>query len=453
MDEVPSKGQVQPLHAASDGRESRQIRKREARLARQVSKPETQRSSLPFKRIEQRLSIIPSNKSYAGAPEVILPALPKSGGAGDAGMFIGFAVGVLLPMLVASIYFYFIASNQYMAEFKFTVKDASSSTTTTSSTGAATTSLSSLVGGSTIGPNYDNYFVAEFLTSRAAIEELQKRINPESLYSRPQVDWWARFNSKRPMEDFVRYWRGMVTAEYDPVTGIASAQVRAFTAQDALLIASSLLELSEDLVNRMSDRARMDAVRYAEKEVERAETRLKKNRAQLNEYRSRVGVIDPSGSVVASNSTLVQTLQGNIAQLETQLATLTRQRVQENSPLIVTLQNQIRSTKEQLRNIEATVGHNRDGQALSVIIGEYEQLDLERQFAQAMVTSTMQTLELARATAASQHMYVATIVRPSLPQSSTYPHRLTSVLQVGGIAFGLWLIALLITRSVRERFV
>src|SRR5690606_7495746 len=138
------------------------------------------------------------------------------------------------------------------------------------------------------------------------------------------------------------------------------------------------------------NRAQRDSVRFAEAEVERAQDRLKSVQARMTEYRNRAGVINPTASVIASNSTLVQTLQGNLVQLQTQLDTLTRQNLNANAPAIVTLNNQIRSVKERLQITEGAVGKSRDGTPLSTVMGEYEQLDLERQFAQAMVTSSMQ---------------------------------------------------------------
>jgi capsular polysaccharide transport system permease protein len=116
------------------------------------------------------------------------------------------------------------------------------------------------------------------------------------------------------------------------------------------------------------------------------------------------------------------------------------------------LDNQIRSTRQQLQKVEASVLQDNEGVSLSKIVAEYEQLDLERQFAQSMLTSTMQALDQARANAASQHLYITPYVQPQLPQSATYPHRALSVLMVSGAAFLLWVISLLFMRSVQERF-
>jgi capsular polysaccharide transport system permease protein len=399
-------------------------------------------------RIEQRLTVTPlrqvprTNEALEG--QVVSRPRPKV--RRNYGEKIWFALSVVLPVIIATVYFAFFAANQYIAEFRFTVKDAVSS-----SSSAAASSFISMMGGSGGSLSSDNYLVTDYLLSRQVTEELQSRIQVVQLYARPEADWWVRFDPTQPMEKFVNYWQGMVSAHYDQVTGIAIAQVKAFTPEDALLIANSLVTLSEELVNRIANRTQTDSVRFATKEVERAEERLKNIRAKLTEYRNRVGVIDPASSVVASNSTLTQGLRASLAQMETQLQTLRLQNLQPNAPAVITLTNQINSTKDTLAVIEGSVGRNKSGASLSTVIAEFEQLDLERQFAQNMVTSTMGALDAARASAAAQHLYITPYVRPSLPESSLYPRRVLAILTVVGLALIVWLIGLLLGRSVFER--
>ncbi|HVZ03557.1 hypothetical protein [Hyphomicrobium sp.] len=400
------------------------------------------------RRIEQRLTVTTRRFAVAEQSRQHHPLLPGQGGKKKRSYsgLIGFAICVGLPIVVASIYYCFFASNQYVTEFRFSVQDTSPGAT------SLPTGLTAVLGGGASSASNDNYLVTDYLLSRSAVEELQKRIHLIDRYSSSNIDWWSRFDSSKPIESFVPYWQSMVRANFDQVTGLATATVRAFSAEDALLIANTMVSLSEELVNKLSNRSQNDAVRFAEKEVERAQDRLRKNRAKLTEYRNRVGVIDPTASVAASNSTLVQTQRANLASLETQLATYERQNLQQNSPVVVTLKNQIKSVKEQLAATEADVGKGVNGTALSKVVGDYEQINLEVQFAQAMVTSTMQALDQARANAASQHLYITPYVRPSLPQSAVYPNRFWSVVSVGLVAFAFWIIGLLVLRSIRERF-
>lgn len=398
------------------------------------------------KRLEQRLTVIPLHKlrpADAGVATQMLAEAAESETKASYSVYVWFAICVLLPIALASVYFGLIASNQYAAEFRFTVQDSSTPSQTASGI------MSMLGGGSS---SNSNYMVTDYLTSPQVVEELQKRIQLETLYSKPDIDWWARFNRSQPFERFVQYWKSMVTAQYDMITGIATAEVRAFSPQDALLVANTLVTLSEELVNQVANRSQQDAVRFAQNEVDKAQERLKRVRADLTAYRNKFGIIDPTTSVAASNSSLTQTQRANLAQLETQLATLLSQRLASTAPAVVALKNQIKSTKEQLAKTEADVGKGNNGSALSTIVGDYEQLNLEVQFAQAMVTSTMQALDQARANAAAQHLYITPYVRPSLPESSTYPRRLLSVAMVGALAFAIWLMGLMMVRSMRERF-
>jgi capsular polysaccharide transport system permease protein len=298
----------------------------------------------------------------------------------------------------------------------------------------------------------ESFIVADFLKSRQAVEDLEAAINIRQLYSRPEVDWWARFNGSLPLEAFSKYWRRMIDASYDPVTGIATAEVRAFTAKDAYLIASTLVRLSEELINTISNRPQRDAVRFAEGDVKRAEERLQSIRAELTRYRNSEQLIDPQSNVVTSNVVLAQSLRAMLSQLQTEQTALEKEKgLSRNAPALVSIGKRIAATKEQLAAIEGQISNLRDGaNPLSKVVAEYERLDLERQFAQNMVLSTMQKLEEARASLIAQHVYVTPYVQPALPQSSTYPKRFLSIAVVGLLCFIFWVVGLLVVRSVRE---
>ena len=377
-----------------------------------------------------------------------LPPLPQRGGRRSVSTFFSFMLCVIVPTVVASAYFIFAASNQYVSEFRFAVREITQST----SAAPSTSGLASLLGASSTSSNSaDNFMVTEYLMSRQVVDELQAKIKVRELYSRPSVDWWMRFDPSLPMEKFVSYWQAMVTANYDQITGVAVARVRAFTPDDSFLIATTMVSLAEKLVNEISMRPRLDAVKFAEREVKRAEDRLKNIRAQIAEYRDKESVIEPTSSVVTSNTTLAQSLRATLVQYQTELAALMRQNLRPNAPYIVNLRSRLNAAREQLAAVEAQIATSKEGnRPLSHIVAQYEQLDLERQFAQTILSSAVQILEQARAAAISQHLYVTPFVRPARPESSTYPNRVISILTVGLACFFIWTIGLLIARSIRE---
>lgn len=375
-----------------------------------------------------------------------LKPLPQEGRKKSLGVVISFFLCVFLPVVAASIYYYGYASKQYVAGFQFVVRDAQSAVA--ASSGTSLPSLMGMGGGSN---SVENYMVADYLQSREAVQALQQKLDLVKLYSHPDIDWIARLDPTVPIESVVAYWRRMTTASYDQIKGLGSVEIRAFTPHDAYLIATTLVQLSEELVNNVANRPQQDAVRAAEDDIKRAEERLKKVRAELARYRNAEQLIEPGADVVTGKVTLAQTLRASLAALETEASVLKAQNLSPNAPQSIGLQNRIKSTREQLRLVESQVSVARDGSTpLSKIVAEYESLDQERQFAQALVSTAQQNFEQARGNAIRQHIYVNAFVKPAEPQSSTYPKRTMSILLVALGCLLFWTIGLLIIGSVRE---
>ncbi len=293
--------------------------------------------------------------------------------------------------------------------------------------------------------------VTEYMTSLQAVHDLQKRINLRQIYSRPFIDFWSRLDVSRSTEAFAKYWKdNVVKATYDTVTGISTGTVHAFTAEDSVLVATTLLSSADEMINDVAQRPLREAVRFSEAEVKRAEDRLRQIRDDLAKYREKEGLIDPMNNVVLSNATLAGTVRGLLTQLQTDKAALGKQGLGPNAPPVRSLDMRIKATEEQLKAIEAQVSSQPTGTGISPLVARYEALDLERQFAQSMLTSTMQSLEQARANAVTKRLYITPFIQPALPQTSTYPNRFVATLTVTIACLFLWTIALLVSRSIKE---
>lgn len=382
-------------------------------------------------------------------------------------LWLGFLLCVVFPTCLVTAYLYLVAANQYMAEFRFSVTEtnptlpgsstSASSTLPTAAAAAATVAMSGLTGGmsGTMGSpsaTAQNYMVVDYLKSQQLVDELDRRIHIRALYSGKEIgsDWWAKFDGSLPLDRFLPYWNRVLNAHFDPIIGVATVRVRAFAPEQALLIGNTLVSLAEDLINDVAMRPMRDAIRYAEGEVKRSETRLERVRAALADYRKSAGVVDPSGSI-ANNVALVQALRGQLAQLQVEFQTTSAQQQNPNAVNLLQLSSRIKATKAELKRVEGEVSRSGEGlDAIAELTGKYEQLDLQRQYASAMVVSSMQALDQARANAAAQHFYLTPYVRPSLPATPSYPRRLEAALVAGLLFLGLWLLGIMVVRSVRE---
>jgi capsular polysaccharide transport system permease protein len=393
-----------------------------------------------------------------------LPPLPVAHRRRRWPTLVSFALVAVLPTLAAGVYFNRFAADIYVSEFRFSVTENAPILpgTNPSQAGAkgsaASAGLTGLLGGFGGGiASSQNFMVVDYITSRQVVQELWQSANLKAIYSAPAQDRYMRFDPSQSFEKFVPYWQSMVHAAYDPVTGLAQVRVKAFTPEDALKIANELQLRAESLVNDIAKRAQGDSMKFAEAEVARAEDRVKKSVAELQAFRKTEAVIDPTTNVVPVNTALTQQLRQVLNQQMAQRSSLTTQGVVAASPLLRTLDAQIGATKEQLAKLEGEFNQKRDATnttgkqgSLADNVAKYERLDLERQYAQQMYISAKQAFDQARANAAAQHLYLTPYVRPSLPLSPTEPHRVQGTLLAAGSCFAIWLILLVLTRSVRD---
>lgn len=368
---------------------------------------------------------------------------------------LSFGILVLLPLCLLGLYFLFLATPQYFAEFRFSVTEVTPSAGPLGgggSGGSTAAAVASAMGGHSAaagGGTAQNFVVIDYLKSRQVIDELSQSVDVREIYSRPEIDWPNRFDRSRSTEHLVRYWNKMIWANYDPLTGLASVEIKAFRPDDALTIANQLVTLSENLVNKIAKRAEEDAVKFAEQEVVRAKANLDKARAAMAEFREKEGVIDPMPSVVTGNTQLIGTLRGSVSQLEADYDTIRRQNLSESAPSVLALRSRVQAAREQLASVEREVSGSRSGRnVLAGVVARFEALDMDRQYAQAILLTSLQSLDRARASAAAQHLYLTPYVRPALPESAGGPRVFLSMVLGAFILAAIWFIGLLAVRSI-----
>jgi len=157
-----------------------------------------------------------------------------------------FVVVVLVPTALAAGYYFLLAADQYVAEFRFALRTVE----------PARAEIGGILQGN-IAPSpvgVDSYAVVQYLGSRDVIDELGKSLDLREMFSRPESDWLARLQLPVSIEELVRYWKGQVDAFYDITNGTIAVRTRAFTPDDALRLAQAILGSAEQLVNDLSAR-------------------------------------------------------------------------------------------------------------------------------------------------------------------------------------------------------
>src|SRR5262249_29691008 len=160
-------------------------------------------------------------------------------------------LALMTPTLLAAVYYLGIATDRYASEARFVIRSASKPAN-------ALGGLSALMKFVGVSKSEDDTFaVRDFLTSRDAVKQLRDRFDLVAMYEYPGADFLARYPSllfHRSDEEFYRYFQTMISVVTNNSTDLVTLRVQAFRAADAEHIARVMIELGEELVNRLNER-------------------------------------------------------------------------------------------------------------------------------------------------------------------------------------------------------
>ncbi|MCL3883971.1 hypothetical protein [Marivita sp. GX14005] len=386
----------------------------------------------------------------APAPEVSAaraPAPPARFARRHVALALSFALCVALPVLVSAWYLWARAADQFASEAGFAVRREEA--------GLSADMLGGIAGLSGVSSR-DTDILYQYLTSRRLVAELEADLALSVLWSKPGND--AEIPVSDPVfalgrgdtpEDLHRYWARRVQISYDSLAGLIELRVTAFAPGDAQAIVQGIVARATLLINEMSDVAQADAIAGAAAELEAAETRLQLARAQMTAFRNRNQLVDPAMDL--------QTRSGLLGNLQQQLAEalialdLLREATRAEDPRIEQGARRVAVIEARIAAERAKLGLEGGGAALADVVGAYEALVAEREFAETAYAAARGAYEMARAEARRQSRYLAAWQAPTLPQTAEYPRRARLLALTLGFSLLLWGLAALAGYAAMDR--
>lgn len=346
--------------------------------------------------------------------------------------FWSFILVFVVPTVLGAIYFGLIASDQYTAEARFTVRGGLP---------PAIDSIGSLTGAPSILIIQDTQIIINYIESRALVETLQKEVDVEALYQRSSVDYFSRLETDLPIEKVVKYWKKHIELSVQMPAGIVVFTVKAFTPKDAVKIADAALASSEDLVNRMNDQMRNDAVSLANAESRRSLDHLAIARADLEKARNSEGMLSAEEQSSALTG-LMTKLRGEMIKMQQDYDSQ-RRYVRADAPQLRSLQSKIQAANGELAKLQAQATDAKsaaDGTS-RVLSGSMSRLDyanLESEIAEKIYAGSLAAVEHAKLASETKLMYINTFVKPVAAEEAKYPRRGLDILLVALACFALW---------------
>lgn len=392
---------------------------------------------------------VPADKAKSNTPPAPTPVRPPASASRPRRrhwfILLSFFTIVLLPLAVCAWYLYAVAADQFASSLGFSVRTEEKS------------SAIELLGGITElsgSSSSDTDILFAYLTSQELVRKADTAVDLRAIWSRVSIkeDPYFAFDPSGSIEDLLEHWEDNVTITYDSSTGMIDLRILAFDPEDAKRIAEFVLAESSTMINNLSAIAREDAIKYARDELETAVERLKQARRKVTEFRNRHQIVDPSIDTQNQMGLLI-TLQQQLAEALIEVDLL-KETTRDNDPRILQAQRRVAVIEDRIdaERRKLGIGTAASGdEVFANLVGEYEGLAVEREFAETAYTSALAAYDAARAEARRQSRYLAPHIRPTLAEVAEFPEREKNLGLIGLMLFLSWSLVVLLFYSLRDR--
>jgi capsular polysaccharide transport system permease protein len=350
-----------------------------------------------------------------------------------------FALFVLVPVAIFTLYLVLLASPRYVSQAQLLVQQ-------NNQTPSFDPSLSMLAGLSGGGERNDPELVKAYIFSADMLSYLEQQIDFVEHYSSDEFDMFSRLDDAATREERLDYLHQYIEVNIDPTSTILTLNVQAFSAEFAYLLNSVLTERAEWFINEIGQNLALSQLKFIEQDHARVESRFKEAQTQLLSFQREYNLLDPEAEGLALQQITFE-LESRIAAKSAELNAL-KASMSSQAPMVMKTEEELTSLRRQLRaernrltntgDEEVMVGSNEIG--VNDILAKFSDYKINLEFALQAYTASKVSLEASRIEAYQQLKHLVKIESPTLPEDAKYPRILYNIallLVVLIIVFGI----------------
>ncbi|MGD9969660.1 MAG: capsule biosynthesis protein [Sulfuricurvum sp.] len=325
---------------------------------------------------------------------------------------------VLIPLVIAIIYYMMFAANRYVSETLVNVLH------TNEASSNALSGLASLVGVNA-SSREDTILLREYIYSLDMLKILDKKISLKVLFKQQKKDPFYRLYDWMPQELYLWYYRNRVEVTYDDTTGLLKIRAEGFTPEQSHLLTSAIIQESERFINELSHNMSRQQLAFAEEELRKAKERYSNAKNKLMDFQNRHGMFDPVAQAQAKAG-LTTEFDADLAHKEAELKTMLSY-LNDNAPQVIALQAEINAIKSQMKKESSEIAST-SGKPMNALAATFQNLTIDYGFAEDSYKFALTAVEKSRINANQKIKYLAIVQSPTLPEMAEYPRRLYNII-------------------------
>lgn len=326
---------------------------------------------------------------------------------------------ILILAVLASAYWLVFASNRYVSEANVIIRK-------TDSVGAPSFDLGMLVSGVATVDRANQLLLRDYLLSVDMLKKLDESLDLRTHYSSSDHDLVSRmWFQDASLEWFHRHYLRRVEVEFDDFSGVLRIKVQAYNPEMAQAITQQLVQEGERYMNVLGHEMAQVQVNFLVTQVDQAQERFQKASQDLLNYQNKAGLLSPQATAESINA-IVAALEGQRAQLQTQLASLPKT-LDKDHPNILMLKQSLRAVDAQIKEEKLKLA-TPSGGTLNAYVEEFYRLEMNVKFTQELYKSSLTALEKGRIDATRMLEKVSVLQSATLPEYPMEPRRLYNTL-------------------------
>lgn len=297
----------------------------------------------------------------------------------------------------------------------------------------------------------EGFRVREYILSKEMMDRMEREYQFLSYFAKDEIALFSRYNSGFGLNgDPHKYYLSKVNVSADIQQGMLRLNVKAMDAQKAEFFAQRILKISEEHVNRMSERMQTERITWLENDVENAQEDLSRVRLELLNVQHIQKDIEPRETVSAIYK-LIAGFETQRAESKAELDQLLKTGL-DQSPVIPRLKARISVSETQIAEQRSRLSTILGSQGASESLSLFEDLRLQNEMAKARWEAALQTLQQGKLQTLRERRYLLVISQPMVASETNRYDDMTQWFVIFVLlGFVYLVISLLMTiRRIRE---
>ncbi|MFS1523023.1 hypothetical protein ACL7TT_02740 [Microbulbifer sp. 2304DJ12-6] len=354
----------------------------------------------------------------------------------------GLLLFVAAPLLIVGAYYAFWVSERYVSHAQLIVKDSAAPQATSHSLGFLVPGIGS--------DNQDVFLVVNYIQSLDMALYLDEELDLANYYKSNRHDVFSRLDADATQEDYLVYYRQHIGVGLDEATGIISIEMQAFDSSFAQHLVETVIQKSEDFVNAISNQLADKQVDFVKSELALAQKNLRSSKQEILDFQNRNNIVSPE-ELTKGIGSIIQGLEAKLAEQRAEY-TAAKTYLNPDSSQIISMQSGIDALEHQIEMEKVRlVGIDKEGkQRLNSLGAQFQNLELDLQFATDAYAASLKALETARMEASGKLKHLMVVAQPSLAEEAGYPRKLYNLTSFAVMLLLLYGVGKMLAASIRD---